>query len=188
MANLFSAHLLVLLNLVHQLDDIYLINTYIMKKKSVFLLLFAVVAILTGCTKFKGEYGHATITINLNGTLKEFVKVNVLADDKVLGVITPEKPTLTVEFPINERAILRTEAICDESYTLPQVVTYDIQTLYELEIRNGGETIASESYGYKYHYQSSIQSDRDIPATYKICHNDLDREFTFTKSEIKLPK
>jgi len=33
-----------------------------------------------------------------------------------------------------------------------------------------------------------VQTENDIPAVYKLCHNDLDRQFTLTKTEIIAPE
>jgi len=166
-----------------------------MKKLSLLMICALAVMLLTGCKKdngpkFDAEYGHATITISLKGTLRDFVTVNVIADDKVLDVITPDKPTVTVEFPIDGETVLRTEAVCDKSYELPQIVNMNLEATYDIQVMLGNDTITTNGagYSYKYNYACSVQTENDIPAVYKLCHNDLDRQFTLTKTEIIAPE
>lgn len=162
-----------------------------MKKYSLFLVLLAVAVMFTGCSKFKGEYGHATITINLEGTYRYFVKVNVLVDDKVMDVISADKPTVTVEFPINEKAVLRTEAVCDKEFDLVGICYHKMNATYDIQVMKGKNVIATNNgeYSYPRNYQSTVSDTQiSISSVYTLVHQDVDREFTLTKTEIISPK
>lgn len=162
-----------------------------MKKYTLLFVILVASMVLTGCSKFKGEYGHARITINLEGTYRYFVKVNVLVDDKVLDVISADKPTVTVEFPINEKAVLRTEAVCDEEFDLVGICYHKMNATYDIQVMDGKKIIATNNgeYAYPRNYQTTVSDTQiSISSVYKLVHQDVDREFTLTKTEIISPK
>ena len=166
------------------------------------------VAILAGCKKnnepenpgksagegihtsdFEAEYCHASITINLKGTYKYFVTVNVIADGKVMDVISYDKPTVVVEFPINGTSELKTEAVCDtESEDLVGTCNHKMDMAWDIQVKLGNDVIATKEYSDYVDYQSTVSdSQASRNAVNKLVHQDIDREFTITKTAITGP-
>ncbi|MCQ2344683.1 MAG: hypothetical protein MJ002_07175 [Paludibacteraceae bacterium] len=171
-----------------------------MKTKSLLLGLLVAVSLLAGCSKddknepkFDAEYGHATITINLQGTYKYLVTVNVIVNDEVLDVITKDKPTVTVEFPINGETSLRTEAVCDEEFDLVGTCTHRMNMTWDMKVMLDDDVVFGmcDENAYTDHvdYQSTVSdTPTSISSVYKLVHTDIDREFIFTKDNITGPK
>lgn len=172
-----------------------------MKTKFFLLGLLVSVALLAGCSKddknepktdpkFDAEYGHAEITVNLQGTYKYFVSVNVIADGKVLGVISKDNPTIVVEFPINGESSLKTEAVFDKDYEeeLEGTCNHKMNMSWKMSVMLNDSLIAEKEYSDYVDYQSTVSAtETSLNAVYKLAHTDIDREFIFTKDAITGP-